>query len=149
MSFVYIYLWIIMIKLTEICESLGADRLVALDKEFAAKPKIPDLTPAEIQQTVQQFKILPSEKRRQIVRAIQRPCAYCEKEFKLPTTGKSHGICLRHFEEQFKAMGMKAPTKNVKDASADLKELSDAERKLVVNLFAISRKRKQNPSPAK
>ena len=143
----------IMYRRPGVDEAMGPERIDALQKQFASAPKPPELSQEQIQQTIQTFKALPGEKRKQIVRAIQRPCSNCEKEFGLPHTGKSHGICTRHFEEQYKyieaqykKMGKEAPPLKLRkpeDSSTDLKPFSDEERKLVVNLFTLSQKLKQ------
>jgi hypothetical protein len=140
-------------------EAMDPERMVALQKQFAAAPKAPEQTPEQMRKTAAEFKSLPGDKRKAIVRAMQKPCANCEKEFQLPPTGKSHGICPRHFDEQmkkvadqYKKMGMTPPApkqRNPEDSSTDLKTFTDTERKLVANLYALAKAMKQNKSGAK
>jgi hypothetical protein len=74
---------------------------------------------------------------------MKSPCAYCEKEFKVPNVGWSHGICKRHRDEQYAMMKKTPPAYTGK--TVDLKELSPEEIKLAVNLFQIVRSKRKSP----
>lgn len=95
---------------------------------------------------IQKFKSLPSDKKAIIKRAIQRPCAYCQGEFKNllggRQIGKSHGICRRHAIDMYKQLG-KTPPSDFQDSSIDIATLSDDEKKLLGYLFTVVKKRQQ------
>jgi hypothetical protein len=68
---------------------------------------------------------------------MRHPCAYCEAEYKTPNLGRSHGICDRHKDEQWAAIGKKAPPSSTKSQTVDLRELSPEEIQLATKLFSI------------
>ena len=120
-------------SLTLFSEAMDAERIAALGKYFDSLPKAPELSPAQSAQVLQKFKNLPSNKRKLMVKAIQRPCANCEREFNLASTGWSHGFCPRHYKELTGKSG---------GASVDLEQFTDEERKMLVNLFSVIKKMK-------
>jgi hypothetical protein len=76
---------------------------------------------------------------------MDRPCPWCEEEFQQDLgerrTGKSHGICFRHLEAQFKKFG-KSPSERAKsESSFDLSTLSPNERHLLGLLYAVVKNR--------
>lgn len=115
----------------------------AKEDELKKLPQVPILSPEQKVETVHQYKSLPKDRQVLLKRLLQNPCSYCEKEFNVPNVGKSHGVCERHKEEMYKAMGMVAP-KNPKNKAVDLKELSPEELKLAVNLFGIVRAKEKS-----
>lgn len=118
---------------------MDPERIAQLTKQFAARPKTPDLNPAVESAVIRQYKELPPVRKAIIKVAIQHPCPYCEKEFGLSQTGKSHGICLRHLAESYKAMGKPVPQRE--GNTVDLATLTPEERKLLPYLFKIVKTR--------
>jgi hypothetical protein len=125
---------------------MDPDRIAQLQKQFAKTPK-PDRaeTRAGVDTAViQKFKSLPPDKKAIIKRAMQRPCAYCQGEFKDllggRQIGKSHGICRRHAIDQYKQLG-KPPPPETANGSVDIATLSDDEKKLLGYLFTVVKKR--------
>ena len=125
---------------------MDPDRIAQLQKQFAPKPKQDRAeTRAGVDTAViQKFKSLPPDKKAIIKRAMQRPCAYCQGEFKDllggRQIGKSHGICRRHAIDQYKQLG-KPPPSDFQDSSTDIATLSDDEKKLLGYLFGVVKKR--------
>ncbi len=109
--------------------------MAELKKKLAARPRPPVMQPDVETAVIKKYKALPQDRKNIIKVAMQHPCAYCEKEFNVPNTGKSHGICPRHFRE---ATGTESPGES---QTIDLAVLSPEERKLLVYLFTIMKKR--------
>lgn len=125
---------------------MDPERIAQLQKQFAAKPK-PDRaeTRAGVDTAVlQKFKSLPQDRKTLIKQVMQRPCAWCQGEFKDVLggrqIGKSHGVCKRHALDQYKQLG-KPPPADFQNSSADMATLSDDEKKLLGYLFTIVKKR--------
>ena len=125
---------------------MDADRIAQLQKQFAPKPKQdrPEDRAGVDAAVIQKFKSLPPEKKDIIKRAMQRPCAYCQGEFKNllggRQIGKSHGICRRHAADMYKQMGKPLPPE-AENGSVDISVLSDDEKKLLGYLFGVVKKR--------
>ena len=94
---------------------------------------------------IRKFQSLPPERKQVLKAAMQRPCSWCEKEFRPEigggNTGKSHGICHRHATDVYKQMGIPNP-KNF-EGSFDLSSLGQYERKLLGLLFATVKRRQK------
>jgi len=77
---------------------------------------------------------------------MKRPCAWCEGDYKKElggrNTGKSHGMCQRHLDAQYKAIG-KTPPPPSGNASFDLSTLSSNERCLLGLLFTVVKNRQK------
>jgi hypothetical protein len=127
---------------------MDPERVAQLQKQFAAKPN-PDRaeTRAGVDTAViQKFKSLPPDQKAIIKRAMQRPCGYCQGEFKDllggRQIGKSHGICRRHAADMYKQLGKPLPPE-AENGSVDISILSDDEKKLLGYLFGIVKKRQK------
>ncbi len=118
-------------------------QMAAREKEISAKAKSPEVTTDLKKSAINAYRSLPREKQLILKQLMKSSCAYCEKQFGVPNIGESHGMCERHRQEQFKQMGKEAPPSRStsQNKPVDLNTLSDEERKLGVQLFAILRQR--------
>lgn len=120
-------------------EAIDPERLAQLQKQLSARPKKPEMTPEIEKAVIQKYKSLPQDRKNIIKVAMQHPCPNCEVEFKLYTTGRSHGICKRHRDEMYKQMGS-TPGPHM-NKTVDLATLSPEERSLLVYLYTIVNQR--------
>ena len=109
-----------------------------LQKKIAAKPQLPELTPEMEKLAIRQFKSIPQNRKHIIKQALQHACSWCEKEFYLPNTGKSHGICARHMVSYYRDNGLGEPPE-AQSKSVDLSTLTPEEKKLLVYLYTITK----------
>lgn len=112
------------------------------EKELANKAKSPVVSPELRKASFDAYRKLPRDRQLLLKQLMKVSCVYCEKQFNVPNVGKSHGLCERHRQEQFKLLGQAAPPSRSTDENrpVDLSKLTDEERKLAVNLFAIIQK---------
>jgi hypothetical protein len=133
-------------KKKRVTEAMDPERVAQLQKKFAAKPKPdrPENRTGVDTAVIQKFNSLPPDKKDIIKRAMKRPCAYCQGEFKDVlggrSIGKSHGICRRHAIDQYKQLGKPLPA-DFQDGSVDIATLSDDEKKVLGYLHTIVKKR--------
>ena len=120
-------------------EAIDPEKLARLQSQLPVKPNAPKMTPEIEKAVIQKYKALPQDRKNIIKVALQHPCPNCEAEFKLYTTGRSHGICKRHRDEFFKRRG--STPGEFMGKTVDLAILSPDERSLLVYLYAIVNKR--------
>jgi len=127
-------------------EAMDPERIAQLQKQFTPKPKQDRAeNRAGVDTAVlQKFKSLPQDRKTLIKQVMQRPCAWCQDEFKDVLggrqIGKSHGICRHHAIEQYKQIGKPFPT-DFQDGSVDIATLSDDEKKILGYLFTVVKNR--------
>ena len=119
---------------------MSPEDLEKVKAQLAKKPKMPDLTrkPETTRKIARLWQALPPDRKAILARVMRTPCALCQGEFKLPSVGRSHGMCNRHVAQQYIDMGMKPPPPSEKNNALDMGTLSPYERKLLKFVFAIA-----------
>lgn len=119
----------------EVISEMSVDDMRKMaDDVYNSRPKSLKPSPEEKQEAIQQFQALPRDRKKLLARLLKHPCSYCEKEYKVPNVGRSHGICRRHKEEMYKQLGKTMPP--YKGNTVDLAELFPEELQLAVRLYA-------------
>ena len=107
----------------------------------ASRVQPPVLTPQQEEEVIQQFKALPSNKKKEYAWCIKHPCGSCEQEFKTANVGSSHGYCKRHLADLYAMMKKPAPTTLKGVGSFDMANWSPEEQKFAEKLYAVAKAR--------
>jgi hypothetical protein len=103
----------------------------------ASSPQVPSLDPEQKKVTISLFIKLPSDRKKLVKQLIRQSCSWCEKQFKIPNAGLSHGICNRHKEEVYKQMNKQNPPSKNKYTAVDLETVSKEEIQLAINIVKL------------